>query len=121
MANRTTKLLLTLSVLLFTVSACSTRSRQTEAPSAPTQIIEPIFTQSPGDLPLIEAEVPRLTVEEAKAALDSGLAVVVDVRSTAAYEASHIPGAINIQLGEIETNPTGLELAKDQWVITYCT
>ena len=57
----------------------------------------------------------------ARAALERGEAVIVDVRSDAAYEVSHIAGAINIQLGEIETNPTGLNLDKDQWIITYCT
>jgi len=62
-----------------------------------------------------------VTVEQAKVALDSGAAVIVDVRSSEAYAVSHIAGAINIQLGEIETNPTGLNLDKDQWIITYCT
>jgi rhodanese-related sulfurtransferase len=60
-------------------------------------------------------------VEDARAALDSGEAVIVDVRSEAAYETSHVAGAINIQLGEFETNPAGINLEKDQWIITYCT
>jgi rhodanese-related sulfurtransferase len=60
-------------------------------------------------------------VQEAKAALDRGAAIIVDVRSAEAFDVSHIAGAINIQLGEIETDPTGLNLAKDQWIITYCT
>ena len=60
-------------------------------------------------------------LKEAKAAFDSGAAIIVDVRSAGAYAASHVPGALNIQLGEFETNPTGLELDKDQWIITYCT
>jgi rhodanese-related sulfurtransferase len=72
-------------------------------------------------LPLTEREVPRVTVEEAKAALDSGAAAMVDVRSTEAFAVSHIAEAFNIQLGEIETNPTGPDLPKDQWIITYCT
>lgn len=65
--------------------------------------------------------MPRVTVEETKAALESGAAIIVDVRSAEGYEASHIPGAINIQLGEFETNPTDLKLDKEQWIITYCT
>jgi len=102
-------------ILIFLVSACSTRPTQ----STPT--LAPIPTQTPARLPLLEAEVSRVTVQEAKAALDSGTAVLVDVRSAEAFEVSHIAGAINIPLGEIETNPTGLELDKDRWIITYCT
>jgi len=104
--------LLVVSILILLASACNTQ---------PTQTIELIATQPPARLPLTEAEVPRVTVEDAKAALDSGAAIMVDVRSAEAFAVSHIAGAINIQLGEFETNPTGLNLDKDQWIITYCT
>ena len=46
---------------------------------------------------------------------------VVDVRDPAQYEQSHVAGAISIWLDDIEANPTGLDLDKDQWIITYCT
>jgi rhodanese-related sulfurtransferase len=62
-----------------------------------------------------------VSVRDAKAALDNSTAVILDVRSPAAFQASHVTGAINIQLGEIETNPTALPLAKERWIITYCT
>ena len=62
-----------------------------------------------------------MSIEEARAALENGTAVIVDVRSPDAYETSHIAGAISVPLGEIERNPTGLSLEKDQWIITYCT
>jgi len=108
-------------ILILSALACNALLPQTEPTSAPTQIIEPIFTQSPGDLPLTEAEVPRVSVEEAKAALDSGEAVIVDVRDPDAFEASHVAGAISIPLDELENNPAGLNLDRDQWIITYCT
>jgi phage shock protein E len=44
----------------------------------------------------------------------------VDVRSAQQYAASHVKGAISIPLDEIDANPTGLKLEKDQWIITYC-
>ena len=113
--------LLPILVLALALSACGTQTTQTPPPLAPTQIIEPVFTQPAGELPLNEAEVPRVSVEEAQTALNSGSAIVVDVRSPEAFQASHVAGAINIPLGEIETNPTGLNLPKDQWIITYCT
>lgn len=113
------KRLLILFILCLVLFACS--APKAESPLAPTQAIEPVFTQPPAKLPLTEAEVPRVSVEDAKAALESGEAIIVDVRSDAAYEASHVAGGINIQLGEFETNLAGIDLAKDQWIITYCT
>lgn len=116
-----TNVLLGVILLAFTALACNALLPQTGPASTPIGIFEPIFTRSPGNLPQTEAEVPRVSVEEAKAALESGEAVIVDVRGAGAYQAGHIPGAIHIPLGEIETNPTGLDLDKEQWIITYCT
>lgn len=85
------------------------------------EIPAPAATPTPVRLPLSEAEVPRVTVDEARAALERGEAVMVDVRSAEAFAVSHVAGAVNIQLGELETNRTGLNLDKEQWIITYCT
>jgi rhodanese-related sulfurtransferase len=73
------------------------------------------------DLPLMEAEVARISVEQAKAAVDSGQALLVDVRDAAAYARLHAAGARLIQLGEIEIDAAGLDLDKERWIITYCT
>lgn len=64
-------------------------------------------------------EIPRVPLDEAKSALDSGSAIFVDVRSAEAYQGNHISGAINIPLAELETQLG--ELNKAQWIITYCT
>lgn len=91
----------------------------TEAP-LPTQ---PQPGQQPqGDQPpLTEAQVPRITVSDAKAAVDSGAAILVDVRSADSYAAGHAAGAISIPLGNFEVNIENLSLEKSQWIITYCT
>jgi 3-mercaptopyruvate sulfurtransferase SseA len=65
------------------------------------------------------SEISRVSPDDAKSALDGGTAVIVDVRSAEAYEASHISGAINIPSAELETRFG--ELDKKQWIITYCT
>ena len=98
-----------LTMLILLASACS--AQPTQLPLTPTS----------ASLPISERDVPRVTVEEAKAALENGTAIIVDVRSAEAFAVSHVAGAINIQLGEFESNPTGLSLPKDQWIITYCT
>jgi len=105
--------------LFLTTAACSTAIPTEVLP--PTVIAEPTNPPQRSSLPLSEAGVPRIEVEVAKAAIDSGAAIIVDVRSKQAYDASHVAGAINIQLGEFETNINSLTLDKNQWIITYCT
>jgi hypothetical protein len=114
------KLFSLVAFLVLILSACSAATPGAEPQFAPT--ILPDGTTAPQEgVPQSEAEVPRVTLEDAVAALQSGEAIVVDVRSPEAYQASHIPGALSVPLGEIETNPDGLPLDKDQWIITYCT
>jgi hypothetical protein len=112
--------------LMLVLPACNAVLPQigpTQAP-VPTTIVEPTSVIQPGDqsgLPKTEADVPRISVGDAKAAFDSGKAIIVDVRSAESYAAGHVAGAISIPLSEIEANPTGLDLDKEQWIITYCT
>ncbi len=116
------KFLLPLLVLFLAGLACNT-SQPTANPATPHPLIVtlPAQGQAPGTIPLSEAGVSRITVEEAKVALDSAGAVIVDVRSADAYAASHVEGAINIPLGYFETDIANVPLEKDQWIITYCT
>ena len=95
------KFILVIPILLLATLACSSALSQTE--------------------PATEADVPRITVEDAKAAVDGSEAVIVDVRSAESFAAGHIAGAISIPLAEFETNISNIALEKDQWIITYCT
>ena len=104
-------------LLVLFASACGTQLK--EAEPAPTAV--PTLTPAPIKLLFSESEVLRTTAEEAKEARDRGTALIVDVRSPSAFEVSHIAGALNISLSDIELNPTGLKLDKNQWIITYCT
>jgi 3-mercaptopyruvate sulfurtransferase SseA len=129
---RKNKLILPIIVLLLSTLACNfvAPTQAPQATSTPvisstslplTVIVEPTSSTQQDNLPLNEAAVPRVPVEQAKAALDTGAAIVVDVRSLEAYQAEHIKGAISIPLADIEADPTGVKLDKDQWIITYCT
>jgi len=134
MPNKKINIFLAVAILAFIALACNallplttqdaapTQERSPTQEFAPTQIMEPTVTQPQNNnLPQTEGEVPRVSVEVAKAAVDSGAAIIVDVRSPAAYEHNHVAGAISIPLGAIELDPTNLKLDKDQWIITYCT
>lgn len=89
------------------------------APQAEPAAIQPL----PGNsgIPQTEDQVPRITVSDAKAALDSGQAILVDVRSAESYASRHAAGAVSIPLANFENNIGSLSLEKDQWIITYCT
>lgn len=129
--KRTKHILFATYALLLTSLACNALLPQTEPTLAPTliptqiiiptQVTEPVSTQPPANLPETDAEVPRVPVEQAKAAFDAGQAVIVDVRGADAYARSHIAGALEVSLSAIQSDPTNLPLDKNQWIITYCT
>ena len=64
-------------------------------------------------------EIARVSLEDAKAAFDSGEAVFVDVRSKDSYDQSRIKDALSIPLNDLQTRMG--ELDPNQWIITYCT
>jgi len=104
------KLLLLLGLVAL-LAACTPATPPAPAPS----------TIPAPDLPLTEADVPRVSASDAKAAFDSGEAVIVDVRDAASYELEHVAGAPSIPLADIEGDPTAFPLDKARWIITYCT
>jgi 3-mercaptopyruvate sulfurtransferase SseA len=109
-------------ILLLVTLACNAALPQTaptiQAISTPPQT-QP--QQGQTNLPLTEADVPRVSAEEAKLAFDKGKAVIVDVRSAEAFAAGHAAGAISIPLDQFENNIENVPLKKDQWIIPYCT
>lgn len=128
--NSGSKILLLAAPFILALSACSSSiATTTTSPTlAPTLTQQPIVaTQTlisapvvaTVQLPASDAEVPRVAVAEAKAALDGGKAIIVDVRTKAAYLASHIKGAL--YLADIEDSQFNVTVPKNQWIITYCT
>jgi hypothetical protein len=68
---------------------------------------------------LSDVDVPRVKLIEAKAAFDAGDAIFIDVRSRIKYDISHIPGALSIEIPEIEEETVNLD--REGLYITYCT
>ncbi|PKN88090.1 MAG: hypothetical protein CVU46_01970 [Chloroflexi bacterium HGW-Chloroflexi-8] len=64
-------------------------------------------------------ELPRVSLNDAFSAFTAGSAVFVDVRDNSAFAEAHIPGALSIPLGQLESQ--GKELDPNAWIITYCT
>lgn len=63
-------------------------------------------------------DILRVSVQEAREALEDGSAIFLDVRSAESFEAGHIPGAISMPIGEISERIN--ELPSNAWIITYC-
>jgi hypothetical protein len=81
----------------------------------------PAPTPSPA-APAIETPadgVRRITPAEARAAVEQGRAIIVDVRSEDSYKAGHIRGSRWISLNDIESRTA--ELPRDKMIITYCS
>ena len=105
---------LALSLLMMFVQACNLVLPSTKPTAASTSQPIPGADQT-------QVALPRITPQDAKAALESGQAIIVDVRGTEAFLAGHIPGAVSIPLTQIEGNPNRVHFDKTQWIITYCT
>lgn len=65
------------------------------------------------------AAAPRISVAEAKKALDAGKAILVDVRSSMSYDQEHAKGSISLPLYDLPSRAA--ELPKDKQIIAYCT
>ncbi len=99
-----TGLLAALLTVILALTACGAVATPTPTTAAPT-------------IPF--PDVPRTTLEEAKALHDAGTALFLDVRAADVYAVSHISGAVNIPLEELEGRLG--ELPKDEQIITICT
>jgi len=65
-----------------------------------------------------DSEIPRVNIEEAKAAYDKGNSIFVDSRSADDYKRDHITGAINIPYG---TDGEFKSMPKGKRIIVYCS
>jgi rhodanese-related sulfurtransferase len=68
---------------------------------------------------LTKADVPRVTADELRAKLASGDAIAVDVRGSVPYELGHLPGAVWMPLGMLQSRAG--ELPEDKLLVMYCT
>ena len=92
----------------------------TTPPFAPTQTTD-ISPQIARPMMVNEdkASVRRIGAAEAKELVDSGAVTVIDVRDAESYAAAHIPGALNMPLPRIQSEPNAIPRGKP--VLAYCT
>ena len=99
-------------LLIFAAFLFTMKTKPNPDVSQPTAAVS---GQEEGSYP----EIQRVSLGDAKAALDANTAVFVDVRGDSLYAESHIPGALSIPLTELENHLDKLNAA--DWIITYCT
>lgn len=112
-------------LLLLATTACKKDAYPNPYPnptarqSTPTLKPTSIPTLTSVAIPSSEDAVPRITIEDAKAALDAGTAIFIDVRGTENYDLVHIPGALELSIDQYETGLADVD--RDALIITYCT
>ncbi|MBL8091430.1 MAG: rhodanese-like domain-containing protein [Anaerolineales bacterium] len=112
------KFLFAFSILILATLACNATLPSNDVSTLPTAPFNP---QIQSDVPRTENDVPRISIIEAKAAVESGEAIFVDVRSAQSYAELHAKDAISIPLDVFEANINSVALEKTDWIITYCT
>lgn len=67
-----------------------------------------------------DAEVPRISLEDAKKEYDAGNAIIIDSRGEAQYKQEHITGSISmVNIGPVEENYPAIPRGKK--IIVYCS
>ena len=107
-ASRSMPLLfLTVGVVLIAAAAWIALARPGQKEKEPFQATGP------------NPEVPRISPADARSGMDSGNALMVDVRSERDFAAARISGAVHIPDADIETRYQ--ELPEERPIYLYCT
>lgn len=99
----------------------STTASSTTAPGGNTTTASGSVTVGPNGqtLPAEPGDgVRRVSIADARRAVESGEAVFIDVRSKAEYDRGHIKGALSFPKSEVQTRFG--ELPKNKLIIAYC-
>ena len=65
------------------------------------------------------SDAPRISLADAKKAFDDKSAIFIDTHVKAAFDAGHIPGAMNITMQDFEAKFDSIP--KGKWIIAYCS
>lgn len=99
--------------------ATFTPNSDTPAPMLPTLGSSPSAIDEHSQSPE-KAAVRRIAPEEAAMLVQTGDAILVDVRSKDSFDAGHIKGAVSIPYADLSARARA-ELPPTRWIIPYCT
>ena len=95
------------------LTACNSKDQVAGSTAASAPAVQAPAPAAPGD------STRRVTTVELKDLLAKGQAIVIDVRSDAAYQQGHIKGARSIPATQILQHVA--ELPRDKMIVTYCS
>lgn len=93
-------------------------SQNTSSPSNVSRTQEPTMAPAEDDH-AAQKTVERISIPDARAAVEKGDAVFVDVRQPGQYQSGHIAGALPLPEAEIPVR--GSSLPKGKKIIAYCS
>lgn len=80
-----------------------------------------IFASEPSAVSAGQASPSIIHLQEARQLHESGEALFIDARHPLEYALGHIPGAVNVPLGDLEHRRDQIDdLPKDRILVTYC-
>jgi rhodanese-related sulfurtransferase len=103
--------LLLAAALLLSIALTGCNSAETKANGKPNSTDPQAAAPNDG--------VNRISLADARAAFESGKAIIVDVRGEAAFKEGHIKGAQMIDFAKLADKAA--ELPKDKTIILYCS
>lgn len=96
-------------VFLLGASACSS-SQETDT--------ESVTSTTGGESSAMEYK--KISAEEAKAMIDAGNVIILDVRTQEEFDAGHIAEAIRLEYADFETKAATVLPDKDATILVYC-
>jgi hypothetical protein len=114
--------LLVVAFIVFAIVRVEKRQASAAAMTGTLQntLSVPVVTAAP--LPTTTAPYPnvvRISVKETKALMDTGEALLLDVRAKASYDQAHAVGALSFPEDTFDARVS--ELPKDKLLVLYCT
>jgi len=126
----TKKIILILAIMTatLTLAACAVSPATTtagESATADIAISQAATTAAESAASAAESaastvEYIKITASEAKALMDEGNVIVLDVRSQDEYDDGHIAGAIRLEYGEFPEKLASVLPDKDAIILVYC-
>lgn len=105
----------------ITISSCAASPATNPAgQTSSTAAVVSGTTTSAEESTSADAEYVKITATEAKALMDEGNVIVLDVRSQEEFDAGHIAGAIRLAYGEFPDKLATVLPDKDATILVYC-
>jgi len=112
--------ILVVAFIVFAIVMSERQQGTTTTGAIQNTLSVPVVTAKPNPTVSIPfPEIERVSVKQAKEQVDKDKAVLIDVRSQAAYDQSHAAGALSFPEETIAEQYA--QLPKDKLLVLYCT